>query len=95
MDLTDTRSVNLNYTRALFEALTSLGLAIPEGASNLLSQINQEERIPIYLQDLLWESVIESYHDPLLGVRLGLAMQASQIGIVGYLLMTQKIWERR
>ncbi|WP_020412811.1 AraC family transcriptional regulator [Microbulbifer variabilis] len=90
MDLTDTRSVNLNYTRALFEALTSLGLAIPEGASNLLSQINQEERIPIYLQDLLWESVIESYHDPLLGVRLGLAMQASQIGLVGYLLMTQK-----
>ncbi|WP_143731914.1 AraC family transcriptional regulator [Microbulbifer sp. GL-2] len=90
MDLADSRSVNLSYTRALLGALSSLGLPVPESARKVLSQIDQLDRVPIHLQEQLWEAVAHSYPTPLLGVRLGLAMQASQIGLVGYLLMTQK-----
>lgn len=90
MDLADSRSVNLSYTRALLGALSSLGLSMPEGARKVLSQIDQLDRVPIHLQEQLWEAVAHSYPTPLLGVRLGLAMQASQVGLVGYLLMTQK-----
>ncbi|WP_444909756.1 AraC family transcriptional regulator [Microbulbifer sp. TRSA005] len=90
MDLTDTRSVNLSYTKALLEALASMDLPIPGETNKILSQIHQKERISIHLQERLWESVINSYPDTLLGIKLGLAMQANQIGLVGYLLMTQK-----
>ncbi len=88
--LNDSRSVHLSYARALVEALSSLGLPQPKGAHKVLSQINREERVPIHQQEQLWEALIDSYPDPLLGIRLGLAMQANQIGLVGYLLMTQK-----
>ncbi|MFA0811155.1 AraC family transcriptional regulator [Microbulbifer epialgicus] len=90
MDSGDHRSVNLSYTRALIQALFSLDLSMPKGARKILSQINQQERIPIDLQEHLWEAVTDAHRDPLLGIKLGLAMQADQIGLVGYLLMTQQ-----
>ncbi|WP_444922317.1 AraC family transcriptional regulator ligand-binding domain-containing protein [Microbulbifer sp. CnH-101-G] len=90
MDLTDSRSVNLSYSKALLEALTSLGLPIPMRASKVLSQISRQERVPIHLQEQLWKAIIDSYPEPLLGIKLGLAMQANHIGLVGHLLMTQK-----
>ncbi|WP_226648734.1 AraC family transcriptional regulator [Microbulbifer variabilis] len=90
MDFTDSRSVNLSYSKALLEALASLGLPIPKSASKVLSQISRQERVPIYQQEQLWKAIIDSYPEPLLGIKLGLAMQANHIGLVGHLLMTQK-----
>lgn len=88
--MADCRSVTLNYTRAISAALNSLGLEAPEVASKILSGIDEKQRVPIGVQEQLWQALQEAYPDPVLGVRLGQAMHSSQMGLVGYLLMTQK-----
>ena len=86
----DCRSVTLSYTRAMTAALNSLGLAIPPAAQDILSGIDEKQRVPMDVQEQLWLALAEAHPDPLLGVRLGRAMHGSQMGLVGYLLMTQK-----
>ncbi|WP_346839647.1 AraC family transcriptional regulator ligand-binding domain-containing protein [Microbulbifer sp. SAOS-129_SWC] len=90
MKSTDCRSVTLNYTRALTAALQSLELPIPTAAQSILSAIDESKRVPIGVQEQLWTTLEAAYPDPLLGIRLGQAMHSSQMGLVGYLLMTQK-----
>nr|WP_033230358.1 AraC family transcriptional regulator [Microbulbifer agarilyticus] len=90
MNTADTRTVTLSYTRAILSALGQLNLSLPESAQALLAAINEEERVPMQVQEEIWLAVQEAHPDPLLGVRLGQAMQGSQMGLVGYLLMTQK-----
>lgn len=90
MKTADCRSVTLNYTRAISAALNSLGLEMPDTAHKIVSGIDESQRVPIGVQEQLWLALQEAYPDPLLGVRLGRAMHSSQMGLVGYLLMTQK-----
>ncbi|MBY6189064.1 AraC family transcriptional regulator [Microbulbifer agarilyticus] len=90
MNTADTRTVTLSYTRAILSALGQLNLTLPGTAQDLLAAINEEERVPMQVQEEIWLAVQEAHPDPLLGVRLGQAMQGSQMGLVGYLLMTQK-----
>ncbi|WP_043318156.1 AraC family transcriptional regulator [Microbulbifer sp. HZ11] len=90
MNTADTRSVTLSYTRAIIAALGRLDLALPHSVQSLLAAINEEERVPMEVQEEIWLAVQEAIPDPLLGIRLGQAMQGSQMGLVGYLLMTQK-----
>ncbi|GAB2503748.1 AraC family transcriptional regulator [Microbulbifer agarilyticus] len=90
MNTADTRTVTLSYTRAILSALGQLNLTLPDAAQDLLAAINEEERVPMQVQEEIWLAVQEAHPDPLLGVRLGQAMQGSQMGLVGYLLMTQK-----
>ncbi|MCQ3830517.1 AraC family transcriptional regulator ligand-binding domain-containing protein [Microbulbifer elongatus] len=90
MNTTDTRSVTLSYTRAIIAALGRLDLVLPDSAQSLLAAIDEEERVPMEVQEEIWLAVQEAIPDPLLGIRLGQAMQGSQMGLVGYLLMTQK-----
>ncbi|MFI2810284.1 MULTISPECIES: AraC family transcriptional regulator [Microbulbifer] len=86
----DSRSVTLNYSRALASALNSMGKPLPFDARNILADIDQQERVPMERQEQLWQCLADSHSDPLLGIRLGQAIQASQLGLVGYLLMTQE-----
>ncbi|WP_231757062.1 AraC family transcriptional regulator [Microbulbifer elongatus] len=90
MNTTDTRTVTLSYTRAIIAALGRLDLVLPDSAQSLLAAIDEEERVPMEVQEEIWLAVQEAIPDPLLGIRLGQAMQGSQMGLVGYLLMTQK-----
>lgn len=90
MNPSDSRSVTLSYTRAVISALERLQLKLPPQAESLLASINEEERVPMQVQEEIWLAVERAHPDPLLGVRLGQAMQGSQMGLVGYLLMTQK-----
>ncbi|MFC6635371.1 AraC family transcriptional regulator [Microbulbifer taiwanensis] len=86
----DCRSVTLSYTRAITAALNSLELEIPQQAKEILSGIDDNQRVPMGVQEQLWLALSEAYPDPLLGVKLGRAMHSSHLGLVGYLLMTQK-----
>ncbi|WP_323843906.1 AraC family transcriptional regulator [Microbulbifer magnicolonia] len=86
----DCRSVTLSYTRAITAALNSLELPVPADAGTILSGIDENQRVPMSVQEQLWLALADAYPDPLLGVRLGRAMHSSQMGLVGYLLMTQK-----
>ncbi|WP_250463967.1 AraC family transcriptional regulator [Microbulbifer litoralis] len=90
MKTADCRSVTLNYTRAISAALKSLGLEVPAVARKALSGIDESQRVPMGVQEQLWLALQETYPDPLLGARLGRAMHSSQMGLVGYLLMTQR-----
>ncbi|MCX2779620.1 AraC family transcriptional regulator [Microbulbifer thermotolerans] len=90
MKAADCRSVTLSYTRAITAALNSLELEIPSVAKEILSGIDENQRVPMGLQEQLWLALAEAHPDPLLGVKLGTAMHSSQMGLVGYLLMTQK-----
>ncbi|WP_245720667.1 AraC family transcriptional regulator [Microbulbifer yueqingensis] len=80
----------MNYSRALASALHSMGKELPPSALEILTDIDQQERVPMERQEQLWKCLADCHSDPLLGVRLGRAIQASQLGLVGYLLMTQK-----
>ena len=86
----DYRSVTLSYTRAITAALTSLQLEVPAAAQAVLSGIDESQRVPMSLQEQFWLALAKAYPDPLLGIKLGQAMHTSQMGLVGYLLMTQK-----
>ncbi|MGL6160277.1 AraC family transcriptional regulator ligand-binding domain-containing protein [Microbulbifer sp.] len=90
MKPTDSRSVTLSYTRAITVALRSLKLSIPPTAQTILAGMDAHQRVPMGVQEQLWLALAEAYPDPLLGIKLGGAMQISQMGLVGYLLMTQK-----
>ena len=86
----DCRSVTLSYTRAITAALGSLQLEVPAAAQAVLSGIDESQRVPMSVQEQFWLALVEAYPDPLLGIKLGQAMHTSQMGLVGYLLMTQK-----
>ena len=83
-------SVTLSYTQAIIKALKQLQLELPPNAQALLTSINEMERVPLRVQEEIWVALEEAYPDPLLGLRIGQAMQGNQMGLVGYLLMTQK-----
>nr|WP_284500697.1 AraC family transcriptional regulator [Microbulbifer sp. GX H0434] len=70
--------------------MKSLGLEVPAVARKALSGIDESQRVPMGVQEQLWLALQETYPDPLLGARLGRAMHSSQMGLVGYLLMTQR-----
>lgn len=86
----DSKSVTLSYTRSITEALRSLELPLPPVAQTVLAGLAPQQRVPMEIQEQLWLALAEAYPDPLLGIKLGGAMQITQMGLVGYLLMTQK-----
>ncbi|GAA5525616.1 putative HTH-type transcriptional regulator Rv1395 [Microbulbifer aestuariivivens] len=86
----DNRTVTLSYTRAILSALNTIGLSTPQNVEPLLSGIDENERVPMAVQEDFWSALASAHPDPLLGIRLGQAMQSSQMGLVGYLLMTQR-----
>lgn len=84
------RSVTASYSRAITAALERLQLSLPASALKLMSEMDPNERLPMDVQDAFWQTLADTHPDPLLGIRLGRAMHSSQMGLVGYLLMTQK-----
>lgn len=86
----DCRTVTLSYTRAITAALNGLELEVPPLADEILSRLDDNQRVPMGIQEQLWLALVETHPDPLLGVKLGQAMHSSQMGLVGYLLMTQR-----
>lgn len=86
----DSRTVTLSYSRAILAALGSLGLDSPGAAEPLLSGIDENDRVPMEVQEQFWTALADTHPDPLLGIRIGQAMQTTQMGLVGYLLMTQR-----
>ncbi|WP_454255573.1 AraC family transcriptional regulator [Pseudomonas sp. Marseille-Q8238] len=79
-----TPSVTVHYVQAIFQAAERLGVALP---ADLLDLVNQP-RIPLARQGELWEAFCQSTNDPLIGVRLGCALQVGHLDMVGALLMS-------
>jgi AraC-like DNA-binding protein len=77
-------SVTVHYTQAILQAAERLALPLPAE----LRQLGQEARIPLARQDALWEAFCAAAQDPLIGLRLGNALQVGHLDMVGALLMS-------
>jgi AraC-like DNA-binding protein len=77
-------TVTVHYAQAILQAAERLGLALPAD----LRTLGDERRIPLARQDALWEAFCSAAEDPLIGLRLGCAMQVGHLDMVGALLMS-------
>lgn len=74
-------TVTLRFAQAIHQAAARLGLALPVAPTG-------DERVPLAAQDELWEAFCQASGDALIGLRLGLELQAGHLDLAGLLLMT-------
>ncbi|MDD0841622.1 AraC family transcriptional regulator [Pseudomonas sp. Gutcm_11s] len=79
-----TPSVTVHYAQAILQAAERLALPLPAE----LREPIREARIPLARQDALWEAFCAAAQDPLIGLRLGNALQVGHLDMVGALLMS-------
>jgi len=77
-------SITVHYVQGILQAAARLGLELPAG----LHELGRDSRIPLESQDALWEGLCAASTDPLLGLRLGSALQVGHLDMVGALLMS-------
>ena len=82
--MSSTPSVTVHYAQAILQAAERLALPLPAE----LREPNREARIPLARQDALWEAFCAAAQDPLIGLRLGNALQVGHLDMVGALLMS-------
>lgn len=79
-------SVTPSYSQAILQMAERMGMPLP---AHLGERLDGLQRVPLAWQDELWESFCEaSGGDPLVGLRLGLAIQIGHLDSVGMLLVT-------
>ena len=78
-------TVTLRFAQAIRQAATRLGIELPLA-------VHEGERIPLAAQDALWEAFCSAANsaanEPLIGLRLGLELQAGHLDLAGLLLMS-------
>ncbi|WP_236173290.1 AraC-like transcriptional regulator QhpR [Pseudomonas pseudonitroreducens] len=77
-------TITVHYAQGILQAAQRLGLPVPAD----LQAASLEPRIPLQRQDAFWESICAASGDPLLGLRLGSALQVGHLDMVGALLMS-------
>lgn len=74
-------TVTLRFTQAIRQAAARLGIDLPLARQD-------GERVPLASQDALWEAFCGAADEPLIGLRLGLELQAGHLDLAGLLLMS-------
>ncbi|WP_371226729.1 AraC family transcriptional regulator [Pseudomonas sp. QE6] len=74
-------SITVHYAQGILQAAQRLGLPVP-------TELPVEARIPLAMQDRFWEGLCAASDDPLVGLRLGSALQVGHLDMVGALLMS-------
>jgi AraC-like DNA-binding protein len=77
-------TITVHYAQGILQAAQRLGLPVPAD----LQAASLEPRIPLQRQDAFWEAICAASGDPLLGLRLGSALQVGHLDMVGALLMS-------
>lgn len=73
-------SVSRVYAQAIVQLAEQHALPLPGG---LLAELRRSERVPLAVQDALWEAYCRAGGDPLAGLRVGLALQAGHLDSAG------------
>ncbi len=81
-------SVSLHFLKAILAACPRLGIALPEAATQWMQEHPEAVRVPLDVQDRIWEEFCAASPDLLVGIRLGLDSQPGNLDIVGLLLMS-------
>jgi AraC-like DNA-binding protein len=77
-------TITVHYAQGILQAAQRQGLPVPAE----LQAASLEPRIPLQRQDAFWEAICAASGDPLLGLRLGSALQVGHLDMVGALLMS-------
>lgn len=78
-------SVTPRYSQAMIQMAERLGIGLP---AELVTRLEGVQRVPILWQDELWEALCAGSGDPLIGAKLGLAIQIGHLDSAGMLLVT-------
>lgn len=78
-------TVTTGFTRAVLQLAQRMNVQL-----GLVENINSLDRIPLAVQDDLWEHLCSGTRDPLIGVELGLGIQVEHLDAVGMVLMTSE-----
>lgn len=76
-----TPSITVHYAQGILQAAQRLGLPVP-------AELPPQTRIPLARQDAFWDGICVASADPLVGLRLGSALQVGHLDMVGALLMS-------
>lgn len=81
-----TATISLQFSQAIVQAAERLGVRLPLA---LLAQLKAHPvRVPLSLQDLVWQEIRLAQSDPLIGIRMGLEIQVGHLDSAGLLLMS-------
>ena len=81
-----TPTVTLRFSQALLQAAERLGIPPP----NLPAD---GDRVPLAVQDQLWQHLVVCTDDPLIGLHLGLTLQVGHLDVTGMLIyFRRKHW---
>lgn len=82
---THSPSVSHLYAQAILQSATRQGIGLP---AELCQRIGRGERVPLSLQDELWQRYCELTREPLPGLAIGLALEVGHLDSAGMLLVS-------
>ncbi len=84
--MTRAPTVTLRLSQAIVQAAERLGIPLP---AELLARLQAlPARVPLSMQDTLWQAIAAAEPDPLIGLRIGLEIQVGHLDSAGLLLMS-------
>lgn len=81
-------TVTQQFTKAIVAALESSELPASTELDQLLDEIRPFKRVPMPLQDELWQTLVTLHPEPDLGLKLGNRVQPGHLDVVGFLLLS-------
>lgn len=82
-----TNSVTPGFSKAILQILPSLGVSIDQALTAQINQFSSESRLPMALQDGLWQALTE-LNDNQLGLKIGLGLKPDSYDMLGFLLFS-------
>lgn len=80
-------SVTQSFTQAIVQQLAQLQVVLPDELQQQLALQQGQQRLPLALQDALWQS-LEQQQRPELGLQIGRALQPQHFDTIGFLLLS-------
>ena len=82
-----TDSVTPGFSKAILQVLPNLGVSIDPELVAQINQFSSESRLPMALQDGLWQALTQ-LNDPELGLKIGLGLKPDSYDMLGFLLFS-------
>ena len=82
-----TNSVTPGFSKAILQILPNLGVSIDPALIAQINQFSSDSRLPMALQDALWQALTE-LDDNQLGLKIGLGLKPDSYDMLGFLLFS-------